>query len=392
MIRIILSFLTGVQILFLLACATAPTNTKLCVPNSNEVVSKGLASIENHEWHHVLIRTDSLYYKHFDYAYSNDTSWLILINELKKSLEIYNLNSARRIFSKCLEEFGINYPKNGFVNGIEFLDFDSIFIASESKVWLIDTQSVTYSFDLPYVKQFGQTLKLYNLDHSPIRFDACSGQLLFQCYATSLPSSSLKFYSMPITAGIGTKDHEIIFYTLTYPELYKNNYFGFANMVFRSVSGCKSFYSFPADRQIYQLDHTTNQINSFCAISSFDNGTNRTLKRSDKDQTELKLNAMIQMPFYMSLLPDDFRHQYYRFFLAPLTEKKSTGEFNAWLDKELILMVLDENFNGVAEYSLGINKYSYFRCFVGQEGLYLSLHHDTTQNAIQYSLNFDIFK
>lgn len=319
----------------------------------------------------IILDSDSIYYKYFDYGFVDDRSLLCILNEITKSIQVFDLNIKQEIFNKPILSYGLSWPDDGFINGVDFVSFDSFFVGSAQKIWLLDSFAVRQEWDIPRFRVDRDEIRLYNLDHSPMCYSPCTGSFLFQSYTTSQSASSVKFYEPPVSAALDIHTGQVALLSVFYPTSYKLNYYGFANMVFRTNTSCRSIYAFPIDPYFYIYNHSTKMTDTICARSSYDTIHIDALDKKDHRDTELKLSRMTQMPFYLKVIEDPFDGGYYRFFYPYLSSKNSKGEYNTWSDKNLVLMHLDETFSIVSECILGPDEYSYFRSFVGNEGLYL---------------------
>jgi len=333
---------------------------------------------------------DSLIYQNFDILLDGVNTFLFLINDAQHYFEIYNLTDRIKIYSKPISDFILIGEPNLIINSIHFLGFDSIYLASEQSIFLIDTSGVKQKFIINQnISKNLNPLKLYNLNHCPLRYDRHLKGLLLQSYSPFDHTATRKYYSYPIEVLYNPKTTKIIPLPMRYPDMYRNAYFGFANHVFRTSSGPLNIYSFPVDNNFYVYNKVKHTIDTIPGVQSV-HSSFPTLDRRHKNKSEIKMQHLIKIDHYLSVLHDQKQHYYYRFLAKGLPIRNSDGTFNVWGDKELILRVYSEQGQLLKEVHLGNHDYSFHKSFVGEEGLYLSKAHYKNTEYNHTTLKFTI--
>jgi hypothetical protein len=116
-----------------------------------------------------------------------------------------------------------------------------------------------------------------------------------------------------------------------------------------------------------------------------------TFDTSYKEDIERLKEHLIQTPVYQKILFDKYKNLYYRFFWNSQSLISRSGQYHGIFDRDLILMVFDENFKLITEKNIG-NSYLWYYSFVSPkdciyERLFLIRRLDKIKNMIisQYS-------
>lgn len=336
---------------------------------------------------------DTIVFKHFSLYHNNDTSYLLVLNNYLQQLQIYNLTTQNIQSSRKLADLDIfKNPDYGEINSIYFHNFDSIFVAQEYRISIINYQETIYSKPINDLKNNKLPQNYYaNLDHAPIYFDQALKGVVTQNYCAACGFSDIKYYKSSIESLISIESDQIINFPIQYPTLYTNNYYGFANHIFRTVKDSLSIFSFPIDPNIYIYNRREDSLRIIGGKSRYQLNAAIPLSRKLKKDSNKKLEHLASVPFYHQILYDPFRKLYYRFFSKELNIKNDDGTYNNWGDKEIVLMVFNENFDLLDEIDLGKHKYGIFHSFVSKEGLFISTSHYKNPNYNKFKAMFDVY-
>lgn len=313
-------------------------------------------------------------YRHFDINLKKGSTEILLIDPSVAVLEIFDLSKKKKIFSKSLQHWILSQEVIENMNGIHFYSYDSIFVSFENEYWIIDTAKVLVKVPYPQNASYNHhRLKFYNLDHFPIRYDEISRKVISETYSPQISVKSSSFYKVPVAAEFDpVKGYQLL--PIVHPTVYHDDYYGFAFQVFHTLSGEESLFSFPVDPNVYVLDRSSRTVDVHFVKSRFQEGDPFPFKKKYHEDTERKMDHLVSQPFYLNVMADEEREQYYRFFLKGKKPDETTGKLNNWQDKELILMIMDDHWKILNEMELGSNVYNYSKSFVGEEGVYLYRH------------------
>lgn len=158
---------------------------------------------------------------------------------------------------------------------------------------------------------------------------------------------------------------------MSYPYLYIKNYFGFANHVYSYNYDSLTFISLPCDTKIFLLNRNSNVEDSIWARSRFQNKDAKPLDTSLSQSREEKMRHMVIVPYYTEIRYDKNRGYIYRFYLKEISLKNATGKYNSFNDKQIVLIVLNQQNEVAGEYEFD-KYYNNFISFVGKKGLYIN--------------------
>ena len=96
--------------------------------------------------------------------------------------------------------------------------------------------------------------------------------------------------------------------------------------------------------------------------------------------------------YYSGIKYDRYRKLYYRLAVHPIDLVNVQNQRNHLKDKQLSVIVLDENFKIVGETLLPTKRHLYTTWFVGEAGLYISNHNRSNSLIGENVLSFTIYE
>ena len=150
-------------------------------------------------------------------------------------------------------------------------------------------------------------------------------------------------------------------------------------------------FSFPIDHSLYSyslLDKTFTKILK-PTNSSFDIEF-KPFPNCDDELIGNEYNYYVKSTArYESIKYDEYNNLYYRIVLFPPKnlDKKNVNN----LDMDISIMVLDSDFNLIAEKRLPNNTYDYDDFFVTKDGFWLSKNNTNNPNFNEEIMTFDLF-
>lgn len=321
----------------------------------------------------------------------NDSSYILAQNSANGFIEIYNLENQHRICYLDHLDSTVIKPSLGPVSSILFHNFDSIFIAQDEALLLIDSSSFIKSISINESQSSRDEHYFYrNLDHFPIKYDKINDGILIETYSTRYNPHNPKYYKQPIESIINLGDGKATNYNIGFPGLYYNNYFGFANIKSRATANNFSYYSFFADPNIYKYNRNNSKLEIFGGKSIHHTTVNPELSKKYKYNNTEKIRHLQQVNGYSEILLDPYRDLVYRFFRPAIPLKNKDGTYNVYGDKESYIMVFDKNFSLIDEIKLDKYYYNIHKSFVTPNGLYIKKYLNDTESH-QY-MQYDIFQ
>ncbi len=343
-----------------------------CACNSNKKEYKELSTIHHNEKVNYTIGKIKLFdsvtslmekYALSNFYTKNDTEFVAFMNRLDTCFYVYNI-STKKIKKK--------YPiKNINISNSHIYNTDSVFLFEFDAVYLLTDLGI---------KRWGINLDTNSvtcidfLDNNRAYFDSKKQELVLQQFSCTVDFDSDSFFmNSPITLfNISTQ--ELRTPPITYSNKYFTNYYGFLNKVYISSDENKTYLSYAIDPNIYIVDRknlTQKIIGGKSKYQKIDENPLDT-KYRDNIYSDKKIQHLTVAYSYSTLLIDEKRKMYYRFFLNSLPEKNEKGLFNTYKDKETILMVFNENMEVIKEFvfSKSYNLVPGF-AYVGKDGLYV---------------------
>jgi len=288
--------------------------------------------------------------------------WIYCMNLKTKIVE----DSINIIFEKGEKE------KYGEVTSFCFSGSDSIFLLMDKAIFFVENKIRKKVIPINELdsSQF-TSFRFANLENAPIYYDNKMKEIIGQVYCSTCFQSQKSFYKQKIVGSISIETGKVKLYNMSYPDIYVMQYYGFANHVYIDNYCNNTYLSFPCDPNIFILNRYSNKYEIIPAKSIFQNNAARPLDTVFANSREEKMKHMVTVPYYTELRYDKNREVIYRFYLKELNIKTSSGKYNSFDNKQLILLVLNKNNEVVGEYPLD-KYYNNYISFVGKDGLYIN--------------------
>ncbi len=298
-------------------------------------------------------------------GYNPSTNELLLWNldtkeeQLRMKLDIsFNDTTIGRLF-----QFYVHNP-------------DSIFLLTENWLLITDTAGI-----IKYKRNTSNAIKdadggeVYFMDVSnqfPLYFDVLKKDV----YMHIMCNCGLEdpaFYTKRVEAKLNLLNGEVAFLNYHFPERYRKAFYGQNVFPFRAVNGPLHIISFENDDSLYVFNRESNSLKKYPCRSRFQKidfiPFDTSFYNSDNRINRLSEHMTVS-PAYKKILFDPYRNLYYRFFLREMPLKDDKGIYNNLSKKDIIIMVLDNNFNIIAENNIGTSYLPYYS-FVTRKGLYV---------------------
>lgn len=313
---------------------------------------------------------DSIVYsaKEYDVTYQNGNSYFVIINR-GRELVAFDLSTQEKIFD--IPSSKLSFPIDlGEIASVYVHNFDSIFVAQTYQITLLDSLGNIKS-QIP-VNDGSSKYTIGNLHGgSPVFYDAKMESLYFQTYCWKCPQHKTSRYKSHISSQFNLKTKQISPVPITYPILYQENYYGFAEQVYGTYIDSLNIYTFPMTPNIYVYNRYTKNRQEFGGKSQYQKQLPPVLSRRQKDDDKAKIEHFSRAAFYYKVYHNPFQNYYYRFFSPALSEKNEDDLFTKYGDREHILMIFDEQFKLIDEIKLE-GKHQVFFTFCTPEGLYVN--------------------
>ena len=301
---------------------------------------------------------------------------LTFINNYNNSIYFYNYETTNFIKKVTFDQNGPDAVKGPM--GYHIKNIDSIYIFTKlSEITLVNHQGIVLDRasligGIDYRKspsEWAYVYPSYYVETVTPFIDTPSGLLLTGQFEGNIKDSIIDKFKF--TANIDYKLDKIN-YMHTYPSsLYGNGIVwggAFLGQVFPLLhpEGDKLIYSFPVSHDLYIADIKGNTYEKIYAGSNFA-GTISSLEKKDGRSNEKIRSNFVRQDMYAAIIYDRFRKIYYRFLRRAIPNAPIT---TSWKDKEIAVIIMDENFNYLGETTLGTERECHWQnSFVTEEGL-----------------------
>lgn len=212
---------------------------------------------------------------------------------------------------------------------------------------------------------------MYNLQNDHPVFDSATNLLYIQKYSTGYSQNDPLFYRTNFLCAVNVNSGKETEINLPYPALYQNNYYGFINQVYFSSNKNSTVISFSASPDFYVFDRSKNILDSVQGKSYFQKRPTKFLPKEAIDSRREKMQHWYLAPEYHETLIDPDNNFIYRFFLNEQPLKKENGDYSAYWDKQVFLMLFDKEHKLIQEIDISKNGYELFYSFPGKNKLFL---------------------
>jgi hypothetical protein len=325
----------------------------------------------------------------YSYLASDSTEFFTYANN--NQIYFLDIKKEKVIDSVDISLDSTQSNKYGEISSYCFNGKDSLFLLLDKGIFFFKSKTLKKVIPINELdaSQY-KGMRFANLENSPIFFDKVNNEIIGQVYCSICGQGAQSFYTQKIIGHISLNNSALKLYDISYSDMYKKKFYGFANHVYTQNSGNSTFISFPCDENIYELNRQSNTFSSFEAKSKFQETDALPLSLDLLNSREEKMKHMITVPYYSEIRYDSFKHLFYRFFLKDIP-LKNKGKFNNFNDKGLVLSVINLNHEIIGEYELS-KYYNNFISFVGQEGLYINFFSNNPLNRNNKTFKLLTFK
>lgn len=326
-------------------------------------------------------------------AYQQDTNLTIVyFNYHSNTIDFINFNQNKFLKSIPLNTSEFPLEENINVGSIYSKNQDSILLLTENYFVIIDSVGKIIYKDAVNLDLQNNTYKKNIFENLSKSFSiyAYNNKIYFPQRSYQYSLRTKEFYNTPVEAYIdlGTNaTHEL---PLKYPALYTDNFYGYLDFCYREAHDSLGILSFMADPNIYIYNYNKNNYAIVGGKSSYQEKI-KPLKKEYKNNSNRLIEYYVTSPFYSKILWDKYRKLYYRFFYNGLNIKNIDGTYNCFADKDIILMIFDNNFNLLKEIKLTSHTYTDTRAFVAKEGLFLPKQNIFFKQNKLYNIQYDVY-
>ena len=316
------------------------------------------------------------------YILRDSSEILALWNKNDNSIMYYELNS----FNPSLKQFFLRSgPNANYSSNFYYLNQDSIFSTDAIKFIYLTNQGskIENTYPISDNTQFARPPSPYVWTGSP--FFLKDNKLFFQCYMGGV-------FDRPTMAFVNLESKQISYFG-EYPWFYLKAYWrgGFEYMTHTfNADQNLLVMSFAADHYLRTIDINKLEVidSAFAGSDKLSNIKAPRLKMSDSG-SELDDQKFLTQSSYGRLLYDEYRKVYYRFAFEGINDSDLTSDSNDRATiKPSMIIILNENFKKIGEYSLNRFKYDLNMTFVSRDGLNIRLKAPENEDIIM----FDILK
>ncbi|MRG44553.1 DUF4221 domain-containing protein [Chitinophaga sp. SYP-B3965] len=342
------------------------------------------------------------FYQYFTFSVAEiaGSTFFIGYNSNNVSLDIFNLDKPSFVKHILLSESPLfsnldrkDLDKSKSVADITLISFDSIFINLSNKRMLLIDSSFHVKQDIDLSTTRGtNSRESYGMpvtySHACKMTRSASGILMEQIF-NDMPVKRPSFVLLSM------KDTSLQSLPLYHSDYFydKKGNMGMLGQVNVAEAQKDSFltYNFTYESNIYQYNYRTQYVTAYGGKSTLSKNLVKPLVPEEvKEEMEWRIHLIENSQFF-PVMYDKYKHLYYRFHLKEI-DYKNGKYFNSVLDKELVLMAFNEDFELVYEEVLPGKRYASYSWFVTPKGLYISPTHKKNENADGTVLKFHILK
>jgi len=308
----------------------------------------------------------------FQYIESGGYGYLLLHNRDRRILQFVNLTGNINKMPIELPQIRVPNDQINSLKSFYYLSHDSIFLLHSYSLSIIDSSGnlkFQKIINSPEKDDWPETVYGNFLGVFPIHYNRITKQLLMRQHCGPCGNSQ-NFFDQNVLAAYDFGKNRFIDQNIPFPERYKREYLGDAILVSREIKSDSVLFNFQADPKIYILDMKSKRMSDVTVRSEYQVADFPQLDSNFRKDINRRSEHLIKAPLYLKILYDQYRKVYYRLFLNSLPLQNTDGTFNDFNNKELILMVLDENLKVISEKIIG-NGFLWNYSFVTPQGLIL---------------------
>ncbi len=309
--------------------------------------------------------------------------YLLIQNDLKRSIRIYNLEdkSEQSVIPLYTQEPNLIKDPRGLI----YFNEDSIYVIDSEK------------YALKLINSKGEIRDSYNLLSGRLGYN--SAQPIGFTSLKAVPiGNKISIFGFPdrtlfssdywvngqinIILDLATRQTELIH---GFPDTYHGGVWGLlGTMNSRALFDSNKFiYSFGADPNVY-VANALDTINAYQKhYAGSDYITEVASWQGEYDDIKGLNDHLIQSSFYFQILYDKYRNVFYRI--------TSIGGENVrtFDDKSISIIILNAAFEKIGETRLPDNTYYFRDTFIAKSGLYIStknINNDINENTLSYHI------
>lgn len=343
-------------------------------------------------------------YQLFDYTYysiyeTDSLAYFYGYNQPLHSIDKFSLKGEKFLKSIPLNPDGpnsVDIPFDFYVH-----NEDSIFYyGSNYSLDIIDESGVIINSNLLESTRNFTKLAEQNVGflahpiYHKLYFDSKINSVFFHSYSVeSIPNNS-KYYQTPILVEINLETAEVIDYPFYFPNPYQKEgeYLGEYMNPNIVVEDSLIIFSFPNSPVINVYDRKLDKLVSKEIKSRFTKNSVEPLPSETYSEIHLRLNHLIENPYFFRTLFDPYKNLYYRIHRGEHPNPDlSLGNYNLSYTRDY-LSVFDSDFNLLEEIELPAKTYNALLFFVTNEGLNLPYSHYLNPNLDENKLVFHTYK
>ncbi|MBP9190731.1 MAG: DUF4221 family protein [Chitinophagales bacterium] len=360
---------------------------------------KSLSNTNNFDLYSVAIeRNNNLpkFYTHVLLYNNNETNYMLCYNQSRKVIDYINMDSweyAGNIDLKSLNGYNLDETISSFN-----IQNDKLLIMQEDYLYVIQLNGLRSELLNKYVindeKQafYKNHTLLGDINFKPILNEDGSVYLMSSRYDVMVNDPEYYKGNNEVRLFLNDKKLRTEFVPITYPENYRNGYYGYYFLPKREVNNNNMhIYSYTMSPEIKIWNPESNEATDLIVRSAYHKIDATPLDPIAIKDNTLLMKFTIEAPVYTSLKYDSYRDIYYRFFRPEIKEGEDCNTCT-YKNKPLIIMILDNGFNIIDELYMATSIYEEQTSFVGPEGLYLSCANINNPDFGNNYISYDILK
>ena len=345
------------------------------------------SQIINYKIDSLSIKIDSTvlssYYVH---SYNDSLDSFVGFNGLIHSLDYFDLKNCK--FNRQVKLSKEGKDGVGNIYGICYFSPDSIFISENGFIKLLNRN--------------GAVIKKYNLlllsDFNKIYGNITSNQYVRLQYMPDRKSlllfcvhNDLGNLTKPILFELNIIKNLLEPLPIYFSEYYKKNNgnLGFlAHINAEVINSDEIVYNYLYSSKLYKYSSETKKSNEI--VRHIDDEFSNPLPPDAGQSNDKWEYHAIENPHFFQVLKDSYRKKYYQFIWQPIEYKRSDGKYNSFMEKRLMLIIMNEKFNVEREILLQDLTYMPFTWFVSRRGLMISNTHPKNLQNDEKKLTFHV--
>lgn len=327
---------------------------------------------------------------YLQYVELEQKEYLISLNQNLNELIFFDLADESKFIRTVFDLDGSNGV--GKIKGFSFHTFNKIYLFTNQidKVFLVDTSAaIIEKYDL----KLDETLTPPILSTQYFRSvpHVLDNKIVFKALKagnfTSISEKEIGGYT--IAAGFNFEELKIAPYNITYPKDYWAEGKTHFEYSFIPISDNRICYSFFADHRLFIHHDEGVRINE---------GQSRFLnEKFDKIPLQGDRNDrrtyMATTQHYGNLFYDEYRKLIYRFAIPKIEIESADDITKAARNKNTFaIQIFDEKGKFLSEQLFSNSNYLIANCFVGKDGLYVSINHPDNPDIQEDKMIFELFR